>query len=202
MNKFSDEGFECNLKGEICFVKMYALVSVDDSVARPTMQGLKQFNGRFGCGWCLHPGIRSNNCSRYVFIFPPAEPRTHENTLKSIDKLFDEKLLEVEGVIMAPTLMKLNFFDLIIGFVPDLMHASAAGAGKQISEVFISKLDSTDKACLDAYLQSIRVPSQLGRLPRPLKKMADWKSKEWENFILYYSIPLFSMFYNEEFMKY
>ncbi|KAH7977771.1 hypothetical protein HPB49_003521 [Dermacentor silvarum] len=27
-----------------------------DAPARAIMQNMRQFNGRFGCGWCLHPG--------------------------------------------------------------------------------------------------------------------------------------------------
>lgn len=35
------------------------------------------------------------------------------------------------------------------------------------------------------------MPHQITRLTRPLSVRKDWKAREWENFILYYSIPLY-----------
>ncbi|XP_028981372.2 uncharacterized protein LOC114840948 isoform X2 [Esox lucius] len=36
--------------------KVYALILVSDSVARPLLQNFKQFNGEFGCSFCLQKG--------------------------------------------------------------------------------------------------------------------------------------------------
>ena len=40
-------------------------------------------------------------------------------------------------------------------------------------------------------LLQIKVPHQVQRSTRSLKDMSDGKAKEWENFILYYRLPLF-----------
>ncbi|XP_032690858.1 uncharacterized protein LOC116853773, partial [Odontomachus brunneus] len=36
----------------------------------------------------------------------------------------------------------------------------------------------------------IQVPNQLSRLTRSLGDRHQWKAKEWENWLLYYSVPL------------
>ena len=55
MNKLSDHGIKCHINNEERIIKVFSLVSCVDSVARAPMQGLTQFNGRYGCNWCLHP---------------------------------------------------------------------------------------------------------------------------------------------------
>lgn len=36
--------------------KVFAIVCSCDSVARALLQNIKQFNGKYGCSRCLHPG--------------------------------------------------------------------------------------------------------------------------------------------------
>lgn len=56
INTLSAEGIPCNINHEIKKIKPYAICCCVDSVARAPMQGLIQFNGYYGCNWCLHPG--------------------------------------------------------------------------------------------------------------------------------------------------
>lgn len=46
------------------------------------------------------------------------------------------------------------------------------------------------------------MPHQLSRLTRPLSERKQWKAKEWENFILYYSLPLFALFVSHKLYTY
>lgn len=55
MNALGDEGVTCTINNEKRSIKVFCLVSCVDSVARAPMQGLTQFNGKFGCNWCKHP---------------------------------------------------------------------------------------------------------------------------------------------------
>lgn len=41
-------------------------------------------------------------------------------------------------------------------------------------------------------MEKIKAPQQMQNLCRLLSAKKDWKAREWENFILYYSIPIFS----------
>jgi len=41
-------------------IKIHSIIASVDSVARPMIQNIKQFNGKFGCPFCLNEGaIRS-----------------------------------------------------------------------------------------------------------------------------------------------
>ena len=51
-----DIGFTWNCNGNIVSTKVFLCLLSCDSVARATLQNLKKFNGKFGCGFCLHPG--------------------------------------------------------------------------------------------------------------------------------------------------
>lgn len=44
------------------------------------------------------------------------------------------------------------------------------------------------KSEIDRKLKSIKVPNRIARLFRPLKDSKYWKSKKFENWLLYYSL--------------
>ena len=56
INDLSKSGIPCTILGEERLVIPYALCCCVDTVARAPMQGIVQFNGKYGCNWCLHPG--------------------------------------------------------------------------------------------------------------------------------------------------
>ncbi|XP_058809995.1 uncharacterized protein LOC131675148 [Phymastichus coffea] len=60
MNELSENGISCKLKNGTKNLHLYALCCCVDAVARAPMQGIIQFNGYFGCNWCLHPGVCSS----------------------------------------------------------------------------------------------------------------------------------------------
>lgn len=47
-------------------------------------------------------------------------------------------------------------------------------------------------------MKNLIAPSQIGRLYRTLDERAFWKGKEWENWILYYSIPIIQLFLDKK----
>ena len=56
MNHLSTTGISCEIGGRKKMIKMFALCACVDTMCRPTMQGIIQFHGKFGCSWCYHPG--------------------------------------------------------------------------------------------------------------------------------------------------
>lgn len=46
----------CKINDQEIPIKVYPLVCCVDSIAHAPMQGSTQFNGKYGCPWCLHPG--------------------------------------------------------------------------------------------------------------------------------------------------
>uniref|UniRef100_A0ABD2WBX3 Transposase domain-containing protein n=1 Tax=Trichogramma kaykai TaxID=54128 RepID=A0ABD2WBX3_9HYME len=205
INKLSDEdgGLNLTLKGKVKNIKVYAICCCVDTVARAPMQGTIQFNGYYGCNWCLHRGKRVFHKKGYTVKYPLAEDvvpdRTVHNTLEFAEQAVNTGRV-VFGVKSASPLLLLNNFNIIDGFVPDFMHVLPLGIVRQITEYWINSknkdytLSVEQKNRVDIYLGSIKVPSHLSRFCRTINDRKFWKSREWENWLLYYSLPIISDF--------
>ncbi|KAL7307604.1 hypothetical protein TKK_0000292 [Trichogramma kaykai] len=194
INNISNKGISCTIMGKKLDLKLYSLVCCVDSVARAPMQGLTQFNGKFGCNWCLHPTTWCKSSKYPIKIIPL---RTVEGMLKDIACLRHKYVSH--GVKSATPLLKLNRFDIIEGFTPDYMHCVLAGVAKQISGYFINNENSD---FYQEYLNKMKFPHQVCRITRPLSYSKYWKCREWENWILYASLPLFSLTLEQDDIEY
>ncbi|KAL7295193.1 hypothetical protein TKK_0011499 [Trichogramma kaykai] len=87
IDKLSEEDIDCTIKGNLINIKVYCILCCVDTVARAPLQGLVQFNRKYGCNWCLHP-TEYAGASRYPYhenALPPPL-RTGEETIKYMDK--------------------------------------------------------------------------------------------------------------------
>ena len=198
MNEFSSDGIPCAILNEVKKIKLYPICCCVDSVARAPMQGLIQFNGRFGCNWCLHPGELVKKKKKRVIKYPLMEDipetRTELETVKHMDGACDSKK-PVYGVKKASALLKLKEFNIVRGFVPDAMHCVSLGICRQFSNYWFSTLNGPFSLAnkikyIDKILTSSKVPTQLARSPRSIKERKYWKAREWDNFLLHFSIPI------------
>ncbi|XP_065088312.1 uncharacterized protein LOC135709828 [Ochlerotatus camptorhynchus] len=179
--------------------KMYSvsLLQVNlDSVARCKVQNMKQYNGLYGCTYCLHPGETkvSNNSRCY--------PNMH-NVRKREDTPTRELMEEVSttgieklGVMGKSVFIFLPDFDIIDCFPPDYMHAILLGVMKQLWSLWTesenhkqpfyigNRLGEIEKRML-----SFRPPSVFPRYPRQLKEYKKYKANEWEAVLLHYLYP-------------
>ena len=188
LNKFSQSGIDCVIKGETRTIKLYAITP---------MQGILQFNAYYGCNWCTHPGDYFISSRRYPYLNPVSDKRDAVTTIT-----FAKEALRtgkpVFGIKTASPLLPLNKFDIINSFTPDYMHCLLDGVGKQYTEYIINYLSKDEYEIINNLLSKIRVPHLLGRSARPLTDRANWKSREWENWILYYSVPLLTQVLKSE----
>ncbi|XP_031782992.1 uncharacterized protein LOC116416874 isoform X1 [Nasonia vitripennis] len=192
MNKLSTAGIPCTIKNQNRTIKVYALIACVDTVARAPMNGTSQFNSKYGCDWCLHKGYYYNGSMRYPFENPLSENRNHKMTIEHATQAVQTQK-RVFGVKTASPLLNLQNFDIIDGFTPDYMHCYVAGVGKQFTEYIVIILTKTEEDILENIFQKLKVPNQLSRLSRSLKACGKWKAREYENWILYYSITLLSL---------
>lgn len=190
INELNSTGIKCKINNEEVTIKVYPLVCCVDSVARPLMQGLIQYNGKFGCPWCLHPGewvpnpANPNHGShKYPLQNEIIQPRTMHDTIAHMEKGTPSK---PSFGLKGPTpLINLAFFNIIDGFTPDPLHMFA-GIGKQFATVWfgvknkssglVSKED-IDK--VNDLMKDLKVPCQIGRLCRTIDDRAFWKAREW-----------------------
>ncbi|KAL7289841.1 hypothetical protein TKK_0016239 [Trichogramma kaykai] len=194
MNDITTNGISCVIKGKELKLKIYTLVSCVDTVARAPMQGLTQFNGKFGCNWCLHP-TKWYRGSKYPIKIVPL--RTMEGTMKDLANLRSGNM--THGFKSLTPLINLKSFNIIEGFTPDYMHCILAGVGKQIFNYFIN---ARNFEFYQEYVENLKFPYQVCRITLSLSMSKYWKCQEWENWILYVSLPLLSLTYKQDLLEY
>lgn len=172
-----------------------------DAIARCAVQCIHQFNGAFGCSWCLQPGQRVQKGRGHVNVYPlvDEEPRTHEGLLHCARMVVqNDTSTHVMGVKSASPLFLLHNLglDMVRGFPVDYMHSVLLGVVRQFIALWSdSKHHESDwylsprkVAIIDKALLSIKPTSDIKRFPRNLKLASKWKASELKNFLLFYSV--------------
>lgn len=110
----------------------FLLTSACDAAAWPRLKNSIQFNGKFGCDWCLHPGEMVEKGAEFVRVYPFSVP---EPEPRSQDKWEDDAIAAnsspVNGVRGPCQLLFLPLFNIVKGFVPDYMHCMLLGVVRQ-----------------------------------------------------------------------
>lgn len=160
-----------------------------------------QFNGYYGCGFCLHPGKLVDKVVKYLASTEEYSDRTNEEMVRDME-------LALEGGSPAP-LINLPYFDVVWGFVPDYMHAVLLEVSRQITRV----LDDTSSTQpyyvgspatlreIDARIVGIQPPHLITQLPRGLSNRMHWKTKEWKSWLLFYSLPCLEGFLPKKYLQ-
>lgn len=194
MEDLAAEGITWNAGAETVQSKIYCLSCCADAPARAIMQNMYQFNGHYGCGWCLHPGEVINGTVKYTVCNPVPERDTEETLVQMIQAAATGK--PVLGVKGPTPLMNLDHFDVVWGFTPDYMHCVLLGTTRQLVELWLTSVGKPFyigcpalSTKLDKRLCSIKPPSCLHRLQRSLSVRRYWKATEWQQWLLCFSLP-------------
>jgi hypothetical protein len=70
INAMNEEGISCTINNSLRRIRLYPICCCVDTSARALMQGIIQFNGYFGCNWCLHPGVPVKHKKKKVVKYP------------------------------------------------------------------------------------------------------------------------------------
>lgn len=182
---------------------------VCDLPARCMMSNNTQFNGAYGCWFCLQPGeTYTTNKGGHVHIFPyqkedPKGPqRTPENLQEDVNSVIsniheNKKKFVVRGVKGPFWFMFLKHFNVINGFVINYMHGVCAGVMKLLMVLWFDKVHKsepfsmyTSVSLVSTRLKSIRPNLTITRPPRSLGDLSHWKTSEFRNFLFLWSLPV------------
>lgn len=190
-------------------VKIHVLLASVDSVARPLLQNMKQFNGHFGCSFCLNEGQRVSIGAGYTRVYCGGinilrNMRQHEADCEEAVN----KRISVRGIKGPSILMTIPIFNIISSFVPDYMHCVLLGVVRTIVDACFDSSYS-DKPWymgkflleFDRRLTKIKPPSEISRTPRSINDRKLWKASEWKNYLLYYSIPCMTNLMPSKYIK-
>lgn len=141
MRQLYESGIEYEYQ-QIKYVKRcQLLVSICDSVAKPTVSNSTQFNGEYGCGLCLHPGIQVIEGKGTVRVYPIDQLG---NPFAEGLRIHSETLIHVshkeKGMKGRSALCDHPTFDIIDHSVPDWMHSVLLGISKQFAKLWINSI--------------------------------------------------------------
>lgn len=210
--QLSAEGFKIKVKDgelikELC-MKAHLLCCCADAPA--TIQCIHGHGGGFSCHWCLHP---SENRRFDILDYTP-EKRTRAEIIAdgSAVTALDHQNASVNGVTGVSPLLLVPTFDIIDGMILEYFHAAAHGIAKTLfgawlgddgceKEIpyYIGQPDNIDQ--MNKLIRSIRHPVEARRCARELDDFADWKGREFENFVLYHSVPILAKILPANYLK-
>jgi Transposase family tnp2 len=179
---------------DTCTVFVHTLVCSVDSVARCMLQGIKQFNGEYGCSWCLHPGqvVEKGNGTVRVYDAQMYDKRTCFNLVTHAKQALD--IGSCCGVLHASSLLLLKQFDIVRGFAVDYMHCILLGVTRSLAGFWFDSEHHDEPYYLgpktnavDERLMAMRPPACVSRAPRSIKLRSHWKASEWRNWLHIYS---------------
>ncbi|XP_065222034.1 uncharacterized protein LOC135846716 [Planococcus citri] len=192
MKQLYDDGIVREVDNTL--VKVHVVLCVCDSVARPTLQNIKQFNGEYGCSFCLQEGEISKRSTRIYPKMSILPIRNLEQHMADARKSIEGRPTPINGVKGPSVLMLLPSFDITKCFSIDYMHSALLGVVKQFIEQWFDSANhdqpwylGTKESDFDKKLLSIRPPCEISWLPRPISTRKKWKASELRNFLLYYS---------------
>ncbi|XP_011696440.1 PREDICTED: uncharacterized protein LOC105455077 isoform X2 [Wasmannia auropunctata] len=178
-------------------IKVHTLVAPVDSVARPAIQCMKQFNGIYGCSYCYHKGKQictGQNGRKRIYCGNISTLRKKSHYEYQSEKTL-RKNKPVKGVKGPSVVALIPLFDVISSFPPEYMHSVAEGVIKQFVIAWFDPRNrdkdwclTKHKSCFDKRLLSMKPTHEITRTPRSITQRKLWKASEYKNFALYYSI--------------
>lgn len=217
----SNPGFNLKIGDVEKSCKLYLLGCCVDSAARGAVQCIHAHNGEFGCNWCLHPGETAPGSSvrKYLIMDEPFERRTKEGVLADgrVAMNLTGRVVHVNGVLGLSPLLRVPHFNIIDGMILDVLHWSNLGIGRQMFKIWLGERKCEDwdpvkppayyiggpenLKLLNARIKAFTPPIELRRTPRDISHFAVWTGREFENMILYLSIPLLKNILPDRYLK-
>ena len=186
-------------------IRAMLLVSVFNLPAKAAAANIKQFNGRYGCLYCTHPG---EALGRGATVYPP-------NTADSLRTHVQVQLCAAQAAssgkpvfgIKGPSPLA-KYVDVVNSIPVDYMHAVLEGVCKQI---MMSWFNSKNHQCsfylgrkvqdIDRLLMQMKPPIEIHRAPRPIATtLKFWKASEFRAWLLFYLLPIVQFYLPPEYV--
>ena len=187
------EGLTMSLPGGLTTVKTKLVFGVFDLIAKAPVLNFKQFNGKFGCSVCYHPGLRLPNGARIYLPYSYPE-RTHAEVINAANEAERDKCA-VKGILGTSPLA--DMLDMVEVVPIDYMHCCLEEVVKSLMKYWFNSsyhhkpyYIGLQQNQIDLKLLQQRPPTEFSRPPRSIKHLQYWKASELRNWLLFYSLPL------------
>ena len=208
----SDSGAPISSNENGVKVRCLLLCGSFDAPAKCLFQSFVQFNGSYGCPYCLHPGKTVKTSERgHTRTYPfnrdnlqtgHFDIRTHDQT-HNFAKCATESIIATgvekpeKGVGGLSWFLYVPGFDLIRGIAIDYMHGTLLGVVKMLVNLWLDKQHHDEPWYIGKWARelekrymNIKPPSCISRLPRSIVgNFSHLKASELRSFLLFYSLP-------------
>ena len=192
--ELSSKGLKIKTPDSTLILNPRIVLGIFDLPAKAAVLCSKQYNGRYGCSVCTHPGYRLPNNAR---VYKPMKygERTHSSVMEAA-KIAEESGSAQKGVIgMSPLATAV---DLVDGVPVDYMHSVLEGVVRLLMKYWFNSSYHSHPSYLgrklleiDTMLLKQRPPNEFSRAPRSIAKhLKYWKASELRNWLLFYSLPI------------
>lgn len=180
------------------------LCCVFDLPARAMTLNLTQWNGQYGCTYCLDKGTQLS----HVRVYMPDDERksrSEKDVFACARKASSGvPVLGVKGIsVLSP------YLNIVKDTAIDYMHAVLEGVAKMMLQKFWFNGKYKDHRFylskeirqIDEVLLSIKPPHEFRRTPRSIEKtLKYWKASELRSWLLYYCIPILFEFFHVDYL--
>ena len=188
--------------------KAFLLAATADLPAKALLCNSVQYNGSFGCWHCVQKGETAPRGKGHVHVFPyisdePKGPvRSMKSVLQDAQSVIDcGKVNHSINGVKGPSWLSFSpKFEMVNGMAIDYMHGVLLGVQKLLLRLWFSKEFSSESysffpklTLVDFRLTRIQPTLDISRLPRSIQdELKHWKASEFQNFLLYYGLPILS----------
>ncbi|KAG5862658.1 hypothetical protein JTB14_017772 [Gonioctena quinquepunctata] len=114
-----------------------------DSVAKPMLQNMTQFNGFYGCPYCYHSGKVINRQVKYPVAENCNQKRTPSEVVSDMENS-SKSNKKVRGIKGAAASINLPSFNIVWGYSIDYMHAVLLGVVRLLVDIWTTYNYHTD----------------------------------------------------------
>lgn len=182
LKKIDNVNIPINLPEGTKHFKAKLLLGVFDLPAKAMALNFIQFNGRFGCAYCLDKGTYTNHRMLYL----PGDSHTHRKNGDLIKWAVEaeqkgQPVFGVQGTsILSP------YINILKAVPVDYMHAVLEGVTKSLFRQWFDSQNHGKPFYLgrkvkeiDRFLLRIRPPHDFRRTPRSVQASKYWKASEY-----------------------
>lgn len=192
-----DNGFNVKINEREHLYYLNIEAALHDLPAKAASLKMKQFNGKFGCSICLHPGERLNQDS-LVWVYPfteeEVELRTHANTCyhAEIAEQTGEIMFGVKGYSVV-----LDIINIPTEIPLDYMHLVLEGECKRklliLFDTRYNFMSQEDIMQINSCIKNVKFPHDFSKKVKfiNLKSIKKAKAGEIQILLLHLLLPLF-----------
>ena len=192
INEIEDKGLELITPQGSKVLKVKLIAGVFDLPAKAMALNVVQFNGYYGCPYCIDRGFHKYN--RHLYY--PDEPHQLRKQ-RNIDQWAEQAELTGRPVYGIKGFSHLKEH-LTIDCIPlEYMHFILEGITKAFLDCWLNPKNKQfsfyigdHEGDIDKYLLRIKPPHEFWHSPRPISKRFYWKASEYRAWLLYYSLPV------------